>query len=65
MAELPKSDEREWSVRVTVVCEPGTSKRRAEQIARAIQRYAEARPGVSHAYERDVYDLEAEAGGDG
>jgi hypothetical protein len=46
----------EYSVRVAVVCEPGTSKRRAEQIARSIQKYAEARPSVSHAYEVLVYD---------
>ncbi len=58
MAEL----EREWSVRVTVACRPGITRDQAERAAVSIQRHAESLAAVSHCYERDVYDLEDEAG---
>lgn len=53
-----------YSIRVTVNCGPETTRKRAEQIARQIQKYAEARPGVENCYEREVYsgeDLDAPA----
>lgn len=43
-------------IRVTVLCEEGTTRARAEQLRRTITRYAEARPSVSHAFESYVYD---------
>lgn len=46
------------SIRVTVECEPGVTRERAERIAYLIARYAERRPGVDHAYEQDVYSLD-------
>lgn len=54
----PSPEPDELSIRVTVACEPATSRARAEQIARSIERFAEQRPGVSHVYELEVYNVD-------
>lgn len=49
----------EWSIRVTVLAHPGVPKAQAERAARSIRKHAEALAAVSHAYEVEVYDLDA------